>query len=636
MTDAPPVVDGTAEPKIDSALIDAMQAARRVLAANGLGDLGERAWSQVTTPIGAPTVVVIGEVKRGKSSLVNALLARPNASRVDVDICTSAFVRFVPPGGSRPPGQTRLLFAGGREQMTDFADLPDWVTMSGRHVIDPTVDELPIGAEVALGSPFLPRATLVDTPGVGGLNPNHLRLTRSATTTASILLMVCDATAPITAPELNFLGSVSAEVNAVMIAVTKIDKNYRHWQAIVDENRRLLRKHGRRFADVPIVGVSNMAAFSAMRMDPGERRAAAFRASGLPAVVKCLGGMCALGDELAAANGLRAARSGLMRVVKQLELQRSAMVRGQTAVAELSDEKKRLQALRQEWEGGWRDYLYRDLATIQRNALGLLDHKLDDLKTRWRTKLDQTKIDMLRRSPQLFVADMTADLEVLVAEVSDEYSKAIHELVSGLQINAEISVDAFTSGVRDVERPRKRGEGVLDPGMLSVATTGIGTIGMGLVGLMAVSTVVAIPVGIAIGGAWVAVNFGFRAIKMGRQGLQQWLSLTANAVTKDVSREIQERGDAVRPVIINEYRQYLTDSMTELKNLITAADTAAKASRAERADALAELDTRRKALHGTVAGIDAELAKLRTAPSTRRDEHQASPDERQGIGPPPG
>lgn len=615
MTDAPPVVRETARPHIDPDLKKAMEAALRVLAANGLSDLGNRAWSRVTTPAGAPTVVVIGEVKRGKSSLVNALLARPNASQVDVDIATSAFLRFVPPGESRPEGDTTLLFAGGRRQPVNFTDLADWVTMSGRHVNDPTIDELPIGAEVAIASPFLPRVTLVDTPGVGGLNPNHLRLARTATTTASILLMTCDATAPITAPELEFLEAASAEVNSVMIAVTKIDKNFRHWQSIVEENRRLLRQHAPRFAEVPILGVSSVAAFSAFKMEPGDRRKSALRASGLSAIVQHLHRMSALGDTLAAANGLRAARTGLAGVTKQLDLHRSAMIGGQSAAAELNEEQKRLQALRKEWEGGWRDFLARDLGTIQRNTLAALDHKLDELKSRWRTKLDKTKLDLLRRSPQLFVADMTADLEVLVTEVSDEYVSAVNQLVSGLQINAEVSVQSFTSGVREVERPRKRGEGVIDPSMMSTASTGISTLGMGLVGVLGVGTVVAIPLVAAIGGAWIAVNFGFRAIKTGRQGLQQWLNLTVAAVAKDVSREIQERGEAIRPVIINAYKQYLTDSMTQLKNLIVAAETAEKSSRAERADALAELDTKRKSLQAIITGIDAQLAKLMTANS---------------------
>jgi GTP-binding protein EngB required for normal cell division len=611
MTDAP-AAGVTSRPAVDAELNKTMQAACGVLASNGLSDLANRAMSQLTTPAGVPTVVVIGEIKRGKSSLVNALLARQNASQVDVDIATSAFLRFVPPSDSRPQGETTLLFAGGRRQLVDLTELPEWVTMGGRHVNDPNIEELPIGAEVSMGSPFLPRAILVDTPGVGGLNPNHLRLAKTATTTASILLMTCDASAPITAPELEFLEAASAEVNSVLIAVTKIDKNFRHWQTIVDENRALLRQHAPRFADVPIVGVSSMTAFSAIKMEAGDRRKSALRASGLSAVVQHLHKMCSASDTLSAANGLRAARSGLERLATQAELKRSAVAGGEATVAELSEEQKRLQALRQEWESGWRDILARDLGAVQRNTMAALDHKVDDLKSRWRLKLDKTKIGMLTRSPQLFVADMTVDLEVLIAEVSDEYIRGVDELLNRLNVDAAVSVERFTTGVRDVERARGRGEGLLDPQMMSLASSGIGSIGIGIASALAVGAL-AVPLGIAIGGAYVAVNLGFRAVKAGRQGLQQWLAATANAVMKDVSREIQERGDTVRPVIFEAYKRHLTESMTELKALIAAAGEAAKVSQGEREDALAELDARGKSLRSAIASVDAQLARLTNA-----------------------
>ena len=120
-----------------------------------------------------------------------------------------------------------------------------------------------------------------------------------------------------------------------------------------------------------------------------------------------------------------------------------------------------------------------------------------------------------------------------------------------------------------------------------------------------------IPVGVAAAGTWIAVNYGFRAIKMAEQGL--WLNRTANVVAKDVTREIQERGETIRPQILHEYKKHLTESMNELKTLIAAAETAAKASRAERADALVEIDTKRKSLQITITAVETQLAKVTAA-----------------------
>ncbi len=41
-----------------------------------------------------PTVVVVGETKRGKSSVVNMLLGRPGLSPVDVDVATCVHLNF--------------------------------------------------------------------------------------------------------------------------------------------------------------------------------------------------------------------------------------------------------------------------------------------------------------------------------------------------------------------------------------------------------------------------------------------------------------------------------------------------------------------------------------------------------------
>ncbi|MGH3469656.1 MAG: hypothetical protein ACRDQF_18200, partial [Thermocrispum sp.] len=41
-----------------------------------------------------PSVVVVGETKRGKSSLVNALLATPGLSPVDAEVATATYLVF--------------------------------------------------------------------------------------------------------------------------------------------------------------------------------------------------------------------------------------------------------------------------------------------------------------------------------------------------------------------------------------------------------------------------------------------------------------------------------------------------------------------------------------------------------------
>jgi len=603
---------------VDADLEAAMHEAAQALTSGGLADVAERAWAQLTAPPEIPTLVIIGEIKRGKSLLANALLGHADLSPVDVEIATSAYIRFIPVAGSASDRDTALLFAGGLRKAVDFKDLPDWVTTTGRHVVDSTIDELPIGAEVSVDGRFLPHIAVVDTPGVGGLNPNHLRLARTASTSASILLMTCDATAPITAPELSFLESVSAEVDSVLIAVTKIDKNYRHWRSIVSENRRLLREHAPRFADVPIVGVSSLRAVAALGTEPGERRESALQASGLPQLVGHLEQISGAADKVSRANGLRTARSGLDQLIARIEVQRSVILGGEETATELTAEEQRLKELKKR-ESTWRDELTRDLAAVQRETLESSDHQLDELKATWKRRFDRTGFELLRRSPQQFVADITADIEALVARVSDEYLARVAKLTEERSIELKLALEAFDTTVRG-EQPRKRTQGVFDPTMVSFITMGSNTLGHALLPHLGIAAGAALgflagPVTLALGGAWAAVNLGFRAVRQSRQNMTQWVNTTAMAVNKDLMRAVQERQEMVRPAIVNEYRQQLNQSISEVQKLVTAAQNAVTASREEREKAAGDLDERRAALEATAAALDAQLAGLAARPA---------------------
>lgn len=614
MSESPEPTQEGAKTIADADVADVVQRARRALRSGGLTDFGERAWSLLNTPPQIPIIVVVGEVKRGKSSLVNALLGRPEASPVDVDIATSAFIRFVSVTPSSVAGQATLLYAGGQQRTIDVTELPDWVTAAGCRVTDPTIDELPIGAEVPVAGQFLPSVTIVDTPGIGGLNPNHLRLATTAVSDAAVILMVCDAGAPITASELAFLESVSGEVDSVIVAVTKVDKNFRHWRSIIEENRRLLRQHAPRFAHVPIVGVSSRHAISALRMESGPRRDSDIKISGLPELVTLLNSACSSSNRLAVTNSLRTSRTGLELLAVRLDLQRSA-IKGQTSPDELVIERQRLQDLLDERDGGWRDYLSRDLNALQRDAIRVLDHKLDELRAQWRKRLDSAKLEVLHRSPQLFVADMAADLETLVANVSDQFVQSLDKLVAALRLETEVSVDQLHVPVVRGEDPRKRGEGVLDPQMLMMGVVGSSTLGGGLIaGIGITGGLLTLPLTLAIGGAWVAVNIGFRAMRQGRQNLQQWLNSAVIAVNKDISRDIQDKIETVRPVIVNEYRQQLARSIAQLQELVGTAEAAAKTSRAELQDALLEIDARYDNLRQIAVAIDEQLARVVSSP----------------------
>src|SRR5699024_12267077 len=69
--------------------------------------------------------------------------------------------------------------------------------------------------------PLLQQISVVDTPGVGGLDSSHGELAMEAAADATALPFVVGASTPLTAGELQFLRQVSERGGTVGIAATK-------------------------------------------------------------------------------------------------------------------------------------------------------------------------------------------------------------------------------------------------------------------------------------------------------------------------------------------------------------------------------------------------------------------------------
>ena len=138
----------------------------RLAAEHDRDDLAERL-DEVAQRVGRTDTIVcvVGEFKKGKSALINALVGSAICP-VDDDLATMAVtvVRYA----EQPTASVRRRENGElvvEAIATD--DVPRWV--SEREATDRSkVVEL---VEIGLPNPFLERGiTLVDTPGVGGLN----------------------------------------------------------------------------------------------------------------------------------------------------------------------------------------------------------------------------------------------------------------------------------------------------------------------------------------------------------------------------------------------------------------------------------------------------------------------------------
>ena len=195
-----------------------------------------------------PAIVVVGETKRGKSSLVNVLIGVPNLSPVDAAVATAVVpgVRATPTHARRPGLAARPGGPGAaRATATCATGAPCWAGC-------PTGCARRGASRCTHSAPLLQYLTLVDTPGIGGLDPLHAEIALDAVERATALLFVVDASAPFSKPELDFLIEASKRVNFVVFALTKCDA-YPGWRTILADDRGQLQAHAPRFGAAPVV-----------------------------------------------------------------------------------------------------------------------------------------------------------------------------------------------------------------------------------------------------------------------------------------------------------------------------------------------------------------------------------------------
>ncbi|HEY2239856.1 MAG TPA: dynamin family protein [Streptosporangiaceae bacterium] len=179
-------------------------------------------------------VLVVGEFKQGKSMLVNALLNAPICP-IDDDISTSVptVVRF---GDNPSVTLVRAARISGeddeREERTQVPveKLADYVSEAGNPGNHAGLKYAEVGVPRNILADGL---ELVDTPGVGGLGSVHGSATMAMLPSADAILLVSDAAAEYSRPELEFLRQAGRICPNVACVVTKIDL-YPQWQRITE------------------------------------------------------------------------------------------------------------------------------------------------------------------------------------------------------------------------------------------------------------------------------------------------------------------------------------------------------------------------------------------------------------------
>lgn len=212
-------------------------------------------------------IVVCGEVKKGKSSFINALLGQ-ELLPVDVRVATSQVFRIT----NSKEERFLLKYIDGTEREISKNELKQYGSQieADKKGILQLDDKIVDYIQVYANMPFLPDGvSIVDTPGLGALYTAHEQITQRYVSKAAAIVFVLDPTAPMTKPESEFIGRVLNITPYVMFVLTKIDLFPEAFKSIIRRNEDLLneRFEGKFKRPVEIYPISSRILFEASRDD---------------------------------------------------------------------------------------------------------------------------------------------------------------------------------------------------------------------------------------------------------------------------------------------------------------------------------------------------------------------------------
>lgn len=160
-------------------------------------------------------LAVLGQFKRGKSSLINALLG---AEVLPQGVLPVTLIPIFLRSGSRP--EIQVVFEDGRTEIHPPASLKDFVS----EIENPRNQKGVQQVDVSYPSPLLRQGiVLIDTPGVGSTHQHNTEATLVALPRFDAGIVVLSADPPITAAEVEFLRQICQHVTHLFFVLNKID-----------------------------------------------------------------------------------------------------------------------------------------------------------------------------------------------------------------------------------------------------------------------------------------------------------------------------------------------------------------------------------------------------------------------------
>ncbi|MBV8946351.1 MAG: dynamin family protein [Solirubrobacterales bacterium] len=262
-------------------------------------------------------VVVCGEFKRGKSTMINALLDEPELLPSDVDITTSV----VSTVGWGPTEEITVLLSQPDGTLTaeriERDELARYVTERGNPQNGLGIAEVRIR---------LPKSQLesgmviADTPGTGGRNAKHTAAAYDFVRRAAAAVFVWDVGVRLTENELAFLDVIREYASKTVFVLTKIDQDPDFELTLEAERTKLARRLAVEPASLTIIPVSSTGKLRYLEVDDPRDR----ELSGFPVLEQAVWGTLAKeGGDLMLLRALSELQRGLSGISRPLQAERA-------------------------------------------------------------------------------------------------------------------------------------------------------------------------------------------------------------------------------------------------------------------------------------------------------------------------
>jgi len=161
-------------------------------------------------------VACVGQFKRGKSTLLNALVGHEVVPTGFIPVtAVPTVIRF----GDQPHARVRMR--DGSWQDVAMSDLKEYVTEE----LNPENKKAVDGAEVFVPSPLLSSGMcFVDTPGLGSVFTGNTATTQAFIPHIDAALVVVGADPPIAGEELTLVEAVGKQVQDLILIINKADR----------------------------------------------------------------------------------------------------------------------------------------------------------------------------------------------------------------------------------------------------------------------------------------------------------------------------------------------------------------------------------------------------------------------------